>query len=79
MFPSTAVPTNRNHRQRLGEAIRAFRKQAGMSQEKLAELADLHHNFVGEIERGEKAATIDTLVKMARALDVPLSDLVAGL
>ena len=50
-----------------------------MSQEKLAEKADLHHNYVGELERGEKAATIDTLVKIAKALGVRPSELLRGL
>lgn len=50
-----------------------------MSQERLAEKADLHHNFVGELERGEKAATIDTLVKIAKALGVHPSDLLRNL
>lgn len=50
-----------------------------MSQEKLAEKADLHHNYVGEIERGEKAATIDTLLKFAKALGVRPGDLLAEL
>jgi transcriptional regulator with XRE-family HTH domain len=47
-----------------------------MSQEELAEKAELHHNYVGEIERGEKAATIDTLVKFAKGLGVRLRELV---
>ena len=50
-----------------------------MSQELLAEKADLHHNFIGEIERGEKAASIDTLVKIAHALGVPVRTLVEGI
>jgi transcriptional regulator with XRE-family HTH domain len=50
-----------------------------MSQEKLAEKADLHHNYIGELERGEKAASIDTLVKIAKALGVKVRDLVAGI
>ena len=50
-----------------------------MSQEKLAEKADLHHNYVGEIERGEKAATIDTIVKIANALKLRPLDLLAEL
>ena len=50
-----------------------------MSQEKLAENADLHHNYVGEIERGEKAATIDTLLKIAKALGVRPAVLLAKL
>jgi XRE family transcriptional regulator, regulator of sulfur utilization len=50
-----------------------------MSQEKLAEKADLHHNYIGELERGEKAATIDTLVKIAKALRLKVSDLVGDL
>jgi transcriptional regulator with XRE-family HTH domain len=62
-----------------GETIRSYRKSAGMSQEKLAERADLHHNYVGEIERGEKAATIDTLLKIAKALGVRPGDLLAKL
>jgi len=60
----------------LGETIRSYRKNVGMSQEKLAEKADLHHNYIGELERGEKAATIDTLLKIAKALGVKVRDLV---
>ena len=60
----------------MGERIRSFRKGKGFSQEVLAEKADLHHNYVGELERGEKAATIDTLVKIAKALGVRVGDLV---
>lgn len=50
-----------------------------MSQEMLAEKANLHRNYVGEIERGEKAATIDTLLKIAKAFGIHVSDLVADL
>jgi transcriptional regulator with XRE-family HTH domain len=50
-----------------------------MSQEVLAEKAELHHNFIGEVERGEKAATIDTLVKIANGLRVSVQDLVEGI
>jgi transcriptional regulator with XRE-family HTH domain len=47
-----------------------------MSQEKLAEKADLHHNYIGELERGEKAASIDSLLKIAKALGVKVRELV---
>ena len=67
------------HRKVLGETIRSCRKEAGFSQEKLAEKAELHHNYVGELERGEKAATIDTLVKIAKALAVRPGDLLRDL
>ena len=50
-----------------------------MSQERLAEKADLHHNYVGELERGEKAASIDSLIKIAKALGVRPSDLLRNL
>jgi len=66
----------RQHRKILGETIRSFRKKAGLSQEALAEKSDLHTNYIGELERGEKAATIDTLLKIAKALKVRVSDLV---
>lgn len=54
----------------LGQTIRKYRERAGMSIEKLAEEADLNHNYVGELERGEKAASIDTLVKLANGLSI---------
>jgi len=71
------VPAISRHRKLLGNAIRERRKQAKLSQEKLAELADLHPNYVGEVERGEKTISIDALVRLAKALDVRLRDLVA--
>ncbi len=46
-----------------------------MSQEALAEKSDLHHNYIGEIERGEKAATIDTIVKIANGLKIRAHEL----
>jgi transcriptional regulator with XRE-family HTH domain len=73
------VSAKQKHRHILGEIIRSHRKNVDMSQEKLAEKADLHHNYIGELERGEKAASIDTLVKIAKALGVKVRDLVADL
>jgi len=71
-----SVAVNPKHRTALGETIRLYRKGQCLSQEALAEKADLHHNYVGELERGEKAATIDTLLKIAKALGVKVRDLV---
>jgi transcriptional regulator with XRE-family HTH domain len=42
-----------------------------LSIEALAERADLHHNYIGEVERGEKAASLDSLVKIAKGLRIP--------
>ena len=47
-----------------------------MSQEKLAEKAGVHRNYIGEIERSEKKATLETLAKIANALGARLRDLV---
>jgi transcriptional regulator with XRE-family HTH domain len=66
------------HRRLLGEAVRAKRKEAGLSQEKLAEKADLSTVFISRIERGRESPTVDNLVKIARALGVRVRDLVDG-
>jgi transcriptional regulator with XRE-family HTH domain len=71
------VRDEHRHRIIIGEAIRKFRKRAGFSQEKLAELADLHPVYVGEVERGEQAVSVHALVRIASALRVRLRDLVA--
>ncbi len=54
----------------LGRRIRALRKRAGLTLEGLAELSDLHANYLGEVERGQKNASIETLSAIAEALDV---------
>ncbi len=51
-----------------GKKIRSLRLQAGLSQEKLAELANLHRNYIGMIERAEINITLLNIEKLARAL-----------
>ncbi len=66
------------HRVALGAAVRAARKQLGLTMEQLAERADLHWTYVGGIERGERNPSYDALVRLATALDTPLSQLLAA-
>lgn len=63
----------------LGREIRRHRKALGLSQEVLAERAGLHRNYVGFLERGERNPSATTLFVLARALEVRVADLVAGL
>lgn len=60
----------------MGENIRTHRKNLKWSQEKLAEKSDLHHNYIGDIERGEENVSVDALRRIAVALGVQLTDLV---
>jgi transcriptional regulator with XRE-family HTH domain len=64
----------------LGGAIRATRKAKGLSQEALAELADIDRSYMGGIERGEHNLAIMNLLKIADALGLEASSLldVAG-
>lgn len=59
----------------LGKRIRNYRTAMGLSQEKLAELSGCHHTYIGQIERGEKNATIESIQKIASALNISLSKL----
>ena len=59
----------------LGQRIRSYRTAKGLSQEKLAELCGCHPTYVGQIERGEKNATIESIEKIANALKISLSTL----
>ncbi len=60
----------------MGQKIRLHRKQAQMSQEKLAEKADLSYKYVGEVERGCVNISLDSLVRIAKALKIMVRDLV---
>lgn len=60
------------HRKQIGDAIRFQRKNAGLTQEKLAEAVDLNPKYLGEIERGEKIISIEALLRIAKAVKVPI-------
>jgi transcriptional regulator with XRE-family HTH domain len=60
----------------LGQRLRALREQRRLSQERLGERSGLSGKFIGEVERGEKSISLDSLYRVAVALKVPLRDLV---
>jgi len=55
---------------RFGKRIREIRKDKGLSQEQLAELADLDRSYMGHIERGEKNLTLLKIYQIANALQI---------
>ena len=59
----------------IGQRIRNYRTQQNLSQEKLAEMAGCHPTYIGQLERGEKNATLESVEKIASALNIPLSRL----
>jgi transcriptional regulator with XRE-family HTH domain len=59
----------------IGDRIRQLRKDRGLSQEKFGDISDLHYTHLGSIERGEKNWSIDTLIKVAKGLNVDIADL----
>jgi len=61
----------------VGFRIRSLREDRNLSQEKLAELADLHRTYIGQIERGEKNIGLKNLQRIANALGVNIKDLFA--
>jgi transcriptional regulator with XRE-family HTH domain len=64
---------------RVGANLRRARERADLSQEELAVRASLHRTAVGQLERGERVARADTLVKLAGSLGIPPGDLLDGL
>ncbi len=64
------------HRRILGQKIRAHRKRVQMSQEKLAEKAALSYKYLGEVERGVVNISLDSIVRIAKALGIQVHDLV---
>ena len=59
--------------QRFGDALRIMRKERGLSQEALAERAEMAADYLGFIERGENVPTLTIMLRLADALDVPPS------
>ena len=58
-----------------GHNVQKYRKEKQLSQEKLAELAGVHRTYIGMIERAEKNITLCNMEKIAKALNVEITDL----
>ena len=65
----------REHRKILGQTIRRHREGAGLTQERLAEKSDLTSKYLGEVERGVANISVDTLLRIAKALGLRLNDM----
>jgi transcriptional regulator with XRE-family HTH domain len=63
----------------VGKVIQKYRKSKGMSQEVLSGLAGLDRTHYSKIERGLRSPTIDTLFKIAHALDIPPHELMTAI
>ncbi len=61
----------------LGQVVRAKRSQLGYSQEAFADKVGLHRTYIGSFERGERNLSLQNLVRIANALDIRLSSLLA--
>ncbi len=70
--PTTPKAEEDALRKRLGLRVRLLRVERGWSQEVLAELAGLHRNYIGHIERAELNAGIANLARIAGAFGVPV-------
>ena len=68
----------RSVKSRFGNTLRQLRDERGYSQEELAERAELHRNYVGGVERGERNVALENIVNLAKALSVPPGDLFVG-
>jgi transcriptional regulator with XRE-family HTH domain len=75
----TARPVKSGVMERFAENLRRLREAAGLNQEELAFRADIHRTQISFIEGGHRAPRLDTLIKLAGALDVTTNDLVAGI
>lgn len=64
--------------QTIGQCLRHCRQEKGYSQEILAELAGLHPTYIGQVERGEKNITVDSLAKITGALGISMAQVLAG-
>jgi transcriptional regulator with XRE-family HTH domain len=59
----------------IGLTIRALRRERGLSQEELAELANIDRSYMSSVERGLRNVSVLNVARIAAALDVPVRDL----
>jgi transcriptional regulator with XRE-family HTH domain len=77
--PRSRPPNKEKVQVAFGAAVRAQREAKAMTQQELAELADLHTNYISSVERGERNIGLHNVARLAYALDLPVSVLVGPL
>lgn len=70
------LPTKLTLEAAFGRAVRIARLESGLSQEELANASRLHRTYVSQIERGMKSPSLDSMNRLANALNLPLERLV---
>ncbi len=78
-MPHNIMATNHILLKKFGERVQSLRNQAGISQEKLAELAKMHRTYISGIERGERNVSLINIMRLASALGVSISKLMEGI
>jgi transcriptional regulator with XRE-family HTH domain len=63
---------------RFGRTVRTLRTKAGYSQESFADAIHVHRTYMGTLERGDGNPTLDMIVRVAKGLDLSLSELFAA-
>jgi transcriptional regulator with XRE-family HTH domain len=66
-------------RDRFAENVRQLRERRGMTQEELAEAADLHLNTISKLENKHREPKVTVITKVANGLDTPLGPLFDGI
>lgn len=61
-----------------GDEVRLRRQELKWSQEKLSRAAGLHLSYVGQVERGQRNVSLTNILKIARALEIPATQLIAS-
>jgi transcriptional regulator with XRE-family HTH domain len=61
-----------------GKNVRKYREKRKLTQERLAELCDLHRTYIGGIERGERNVSLENIQKIAEALGIKIKELLRG-
>ena len=73
------MATNHILLKKFGDRVQSLRNQAGISQEKLAEMAEMHRTYISGIERGERNVSLINIMRLASALNVSVSKLMEGI
>jgi transcriptional regulator with XRE-family HTH domain len=69
---------NHDLKKSFGASVKFWRNQLGISQEALAERSDMHRTYICDVERGSRNVSLETIERLARALEIPMSTLFAN-